>query len=159
MLLGEVATFGQELLKALTDRPDDEPPWLALRRALNPLIEDYDAEPARRLRLAKLVTSTPALKSHHHVKTARWQALLGPEVARRIGADPLDPTDPRPAALISATLGCLDAATDAWAAGQGRPPLTEILDRAMNSLTAQSRHRPGELRNEDLHAIGVVSGA
>ena len=134
VLLGEAAAFGEELRGALEDRPDGEPPWVALRRALRPLIDAYDAEPERRLRLAKLVTATPVLAAHHQEKAAHWQELLRPEVARRLGADPRDATDPRPAALVAAMLGCLDAATAAWAAGDGEPPLTEILDRAMGAI-------------------------
>lgn len=137
VILGEHAALGGKLLAALKERPDAEAPWTAVRRALNPLIEEYDAGPGRNVRLAKFITATPVLSAYQHEKTATWHELLEPEVARRLGSDPRDPTDPRPAALIAAALGCLDAAVRAWAAGDGAQPLTQILDHAMGAITAQ----------------------
>lgn len=134
-LLGEVADAGDELLDALRSRPDEETPWIALRRALEPLIEHHNAEPERALRLARLITATPALAAKHHEKNASWHELLRPEIARRLGADPSDVSDPRPTALIAAALGCVDATIGAWVAGEGEQPLGQILDRAMGAIS------------------------
>jgi AcrR family transcriptional regulator len=134
VLLDEIAVIGEQLLEALTERPDDESPWLALRRAATPLVSHHDTDPERRLKLIRLVTTTPVLIAHRHQKTASWQKLLRPEVARRLGVDPHDLTDPRPTTLIAAMLGCLDAATEAWAAGDGAAPFAAVLDRAMDSI-------------------------
>ena len=133
VLVGQAALFGEDLLAALRDRPAEEPPWTALHRALRLLAGTYDSEPERRLRLAKLVAATPALEAHHHEKAAHWHRLLEPEIARRLGVDAAS-TDPRPAALVAAAIGCLNAATSAWAAGDGVPPLVEVVDRAMDAL-------------------------
>ena len=114
---------------------DDEPPRVALCRALNPLIERYGAESERILRSTRLVTATPALVTFHQAKLARWGQLLRPEVARRMGSDPDDPTDSRPAALIGAVLACLDAAVAAWVAADGTQPLSSLFDRAVDAIS------------------------
>lgn len=134
-VLGEVADAGDELLDALRNRPEGEAPWVALRRALDPLIQHHSAEPERAQRLARLVTGTPALAALHHRKNAGWHELLRPEVARRLGADAPDAADPRPTALIAAALGCVDATVAAWLAGEADQPLGQILDRAMGAIT------------------------
>ncbi len=76
VLLREVADLGESLLAALQARPDDETPWVALRRALNPLIGQYGAESERILRSARLVRATPALATFHQEKLARGAGLL-----------------------------------------------------------------------------------
>jgi AcrR family transcriptional regulator len=134
VLMGEAAVAGEQVLARLRERPDDETPWMALRRSLSPMLEHYDSAPERSLSLAKLVTGNPVLAARTHEKRLNWHRMLGPEVARRLGLAAPDPADPRPAALISAALACLDAAVEAWAAGGGKPALTGILDRAMDSF-------------------------
>jgi AcrR family transcriptional regulator len=134
VLLREVADVGDRLLSALQARPDDETPWIAIRRALDPLIEYYGDRSERVLRTARLVRETPELVAFNQDKRAGWQELLRPEVARRVGADPDDPNDPRPGALMASAFGCFDAAVAAWAAGNGTKRLAEIIDRAIDSI-------------------------
>lgn len=134
LLLREFADVGDSLLTGLEARPDDETPWSAIQRALHPLAEQYAAESERTMRSVKLVIESPALTMFHQEKLARWGQLLRPEVARRTGSDPGDPVDPRPAALIAAAFACLDAALAAWAATDGASPLSQLLDRAMDSI-------------------------
>ena len=135
-LLGDTADAGGELLKSLEGRPEAEAPWQALRRAMDPLIEHYANEPERALRLARLVSTTPALNAWHHEKNAAWHELLRPEIARRLHTDAADFSDPRPAALIAATLGCVDAAIAAWVSSGESGRLSEMLDRAMGAFGA-----------------------
>lgn len=134
VLMREVTDLGESLLAALRDRPDSERPWVALRRAMSPLIEEYGGRSDRVLRSARLARTTPTLATFHQDKVARWGQLLRPEVARRLGSDPDDATDPRPAALIAAALAGLDAAVAAWAAADGTPPLAQLFDRAIDAI-------------------------
>ena len=135
-LLGDTADAGDELRTALEARPDSEAPWQALRQAMAPLIEHYAHEPERAMRLARLVSTTPALNAWHHEKTSKWHELLRPEIARRLHTDPSDASDPRPAALIAAALGCVDAAIAAWVSSGESGRLIEMLDRAMDAFAA-----------------------
>lgn len=130
-LFATTADAGEFLRDALTARPAGEPPWVAMRHALDPLIERYEADDERARRLTRLVVNTPALADRHREKNARWRELLRPEVSRRLGADPADETDPRARAMIAAALGCVEAALAAWTATDQPRPLSTILDHAM----------------------------
>lgn len=134
VLLADTADANEHLVAALRARPDSESVWEALRRSLDAMIDRYAGDPERSRRLAILITTTPALAAAHHEKNARWSSTLLPEIARRLGAEPADPADPRPAALVAAALGCVDATIAAWAASDGREPLSRILDRAMSAV-------------------------
>jgi AcrR family transcriptional regulator len=134
VLLRDYLYLDHSLLAALLARPENETPWQAIRRALDPLIEQYTADSTRTLRSAKLFLSTPSLVTFHREKLARWGQVLVPELARRIRADPSDATDPRPAALISAAFACLDVALIAWATADGATPIARILDQAMSAI-------------------------
>jgi AcrR family transcriptional regulator len=134
VLMRDFADLGDLLLAALEDRPRNEPPWPALRHAIGPLAARYDADGARTRRALALVIETPTLGAFHQDKLARWVAQLRPEIARRLGADPQDRTDPVPDALISAALACLDAALAAWVAAQGAEELGALLERAFGAL-------------------------
>lgn len=130
-LFGPTADAPEYLRDALAARPDDEPPWVAIRRALDPLIDRYEGHDERTRRLTRLMVDTPALRALHREKHARWHELLRPEVARRLGADPADTADPRAGALIAAALGCVEATLAAWTASDRPRPLSELLDQAM----------------------------
>ena len=130
-LLSRVIGFGEQMRDALEKRPDDETPWTALRRSLDPLLAIYSTDPERAMRVAQLLTGTQALAVHHTTKAASWRDMLGPEVSRRLGTSSDDPRDPRPGALIAATFGYLDAAIAAWTQGDGNQPLASVLDCAM----------------------------
>ncbi|MDG4762553.1 TetR family transcriptional regulator [Solwaraspora sp. WMMD406] len=132
-LFGESIDAGERLRDALTLRPADEAPWAAMRRALDALIEQYEAHDERTRRLTRLIVNTPSLAARHREKNARWQVLLRPEIARRLGADPADDSDPRANAVIAAALGCVEAALTAWTASSQPQPLAKILDRAMQA--------------------------
>jgi AcrR family transcriptional regulator len=135
VLLNDFVDMDETLLAALVARPDSETPRVAIRYALDPLIQQYVAHSEQTLRSAKLFIATPALVTFHRQKLARWGQALGPELARRFGADPGDATNPRPAALISATFACLDVALVTWAAADGTPLLADLLDEAMSALS------------------------
>lgn len=134
VFMGEMSVSGEIVLAALREQPDDKAPWTALRMALTPLIEHYDADPGRRPQLIRFITTTPVLAVQHIQKAPAWHALLEPEVVRRLGS--VEAADPRPAALVSAMLGCLDSALKAWAAGNGSPELISVLEQAMGAIHA-----------------------
>jgi AcrR family transcriptional regulator len=132
---GETSTAVDEIVRALRQRPDEEAPWVALRHAMSPIVDHYASQSERTHRLAALALVTPALATINQEKHARFGALIAPELARRLGVEPDDATDPRPRALIAGALGCLDAAVAAWIAGKGTQRLDWLLDRAMGSIS------------------------
>ncbi|WP_413754842.1 TetR family transcriptional regulator [Streptomyces sp. MMBL 11-3] len=132
-LFSTVDDAGEYLRDSLAVRPPDEAPWVAMRRALDPLIDQYKGHDERTLRLTRLMVNTPALAAWHRMKNARWHVLLHDEIARRLGADPTDASDPRAYAVIAAALGCVEAALIAWTSDNQPHTLAEILDRAMGA--------------------------
>ena len=128
------ADAGERLLDALIARPSSESPWTAMRRALDPLIDQYTAADDRTWRLARLVVHSPALAARHREKNGRWHELLRPEIARRLQSDPADKTDPRATAVIAAALGCFEAALASWTSTDKPPALATILDIAMKAV-------------------------
>jgi len=133
-LFGLSTDSGERLLAALTARPAGETPWTALRRALDPRLEEIAAGGVQARRLIRLIQDTPGLAARHREKDAESHRLLRPEVARRLGIDPAVIADPRADALIAAALGCLDAALIAWAGSAEPSELPELLDRAMAAV-------------------------
>lgn len=143
VFMDKASTAGEDIRESLEQRPDDEPVWAALRHAMQPVVASYAAQSGRTRQLATLGRSTAALSVLHLEKYARMLDLLTPEVARRLGADPDDATDPRPRALIAAALGCLEVAVAAWIAGGGTQQLADLLDRAMRQIGEETRKAPG----------------
>jgi AcrR family transcriptional regulator len=142
VFMSPTSTWGEEILHGLRLRPDDETPWKALRHAMGPIVAHYAAQSERARRLAELARTTPALATLHQGKPASLHELLAPEIARRLGSDPRDATDPRPRALIAAAYSCLEAAVVAWIADRGTQQLAQIFHRAMDSIGNSAERAP-----------------
>lgn len=134
VVLGKMAEFGHEVAAALAARPEHERPWESLRRAFDVVTQTDADEPERSLSLMRLLSDACALMTRQWEKTQGWQSTLVPEVSRRLGGGPQPADDLRAQALVASAIACLDAATDAWTAGDGTTPLSVLLDRAMGAL-------------------------
>jgi AcrR family transcriptional regulator len=132
VLLG-VEERGLVLRDALAARPPDESPWEALRHALAVIVKINIENPDRILRLSRIMHATPSLQARQMQRENTWHRLLVPEIARRLGPSS-GPIDPRPAALASAALGCLHAATTVWRDCDAQADLAALLDQAMSAL-------------------------
>ncbi|WP_392838870.1 TetR family transcriptional regulator [Streptomyces sp. LN500] len=138
VVLGKFGEFGHEIAAALATRPADERPWDALRRAFDVVTHTDPAEPEQSLSLMRLLSDACALTTRQWEKTQGWQSMLVPEISRRLG-DSGEPADAlRARALVASAIACLDAATDAWTAGDGTTPLSVLLDRAMGTVSELS---------------------
>ncbi|MBZ3900380.1 TetR/AcrR family transcriptional regulator [Streptomyces griseiscabiei] len=126
---------GHEIAGELAARPDGERPWETLRRAFDVLARVNEQAPEQALSYLRMLQQTPSLRARHFEKQLKWQELLVPEIARRMGRTPDRPADPGPHALVAAALACLDAAATAWVACEGAVPLAVMLDRAMDAIT------------------------
>jgi len=131
LVLGNVEAVGRQLAQALAARPDDEPPWLAMRHAFDLLVSLNDADPRRALVLLRMLRDTPSLKARRLEKQLRWQELLTPHLSRGSVAGG---NDPRPRAIAAAALACLDAAQEAWVASDGTVALSRLLDMTMKAV-------------------------
>jgi AcrR family transcriptional regulator len=138
-VLGAVDPKGELIASALRERPGSEHIWAALRRSLDPLIDEYRADPAGALNLARLIGQSTALRSGHLGKQRRWRDLLAGAIAERLGVD--EGTDLRPAVYAAATLEALQIATDRWVASDGQLDLTALVDETTGLLTPASHKR------------------
>ncbi|MBB2948767.1 AcrR family transcriptional regulator [Actinoplanes lutulentus] len=132
-VLSSLDPLGDTVAAALTARPAGEDLWTALRRCLEPLIDQYRDEPAVALSLAKLVDQSSSLTSARLDKQARWRRVLAGAVADRLEAR--DGTDPRPALLAGAALTAFEVATARWISSDGTAVLPDLVDEAFAYLT------------------------
>jgi AcrR family transcriptional regulator len=130
VVLGDLAARGDLIRQALEARPDGEDPWAALCAALHSVKDAAYESDAEMLAVFKMVHQTPSLRARSIEKHLQWQAMLTPEVRRRLGADPQDPLDVRAEALVASVLTCLDVAGEAWGRADGRVPLEDLFDAA-----------------------------
>ncbi|MEV6652898.1 TetR family transcriptional regulator [Streptomyces sp. NPDC051219] len=138
VVLGKFGEFGHEVAATLAARPAGERPWDSLRRAFDVVTQADPDEPEQALSLMRLLSDACALMTRQWEKTQGWQSVLVPEISRRLGGDSESADDPRARALVASAIACLDAATDAWTAGNGTTPLSVLLDQAMGALSELS---------------------
>ncbi|MDI6101253.1 TetR family transcriptional regulator [Actinoplanes sp. NEAU-A12] len=129
VVLGDLIARGEEIRQALEARPDGEEPWTALCNALHS-VKDTAYDDDTMLAIFRMVHGTPSLRARSIEKHLQWQALLTPEVRRRLGADPADPFDVRADALVATVITCLDVAGEAWTRGDGAVSLEDLFDAA-----------------------------
>lgn len=125
-----LASIGQTIAETLIGRPTDEPPWVALRRSFDPLLEQADADP-NAAALGRLMLERPALQQGKH---AAWQteiaAALVPRLPDSESADALLSAQ----ALATAGIACLHAAQAQWLAPDERRALSTLLDATMDAV-------------------------
>ncbi|MDQ0376515.1 TetR/AcrR family transcriptional regulator [Amycolatopsis thermophila] len=102
-----LASIGQTIAQALTERPKEEAPWDALRFAFDPLVEQASAQPNAEA-LAKLMLERPCLQQG---KNTAWLAEITAVLAQRL---PADEGSLRARALAAAAITCLHTAQEQW---------------------------------------------
>ena len=132
MVVGNLMGLGHDVAAALEDRPADEPPWTALRHALQVCVDSLEGEEAG-LRTATMLAGTPALRTAMLSKHAQWERLLIPQVIDRLdGPEASRPL--RAHALVSCALSCLDVAATEWTRTAGAGSLGALLDTAIRAV-------------------------
>lgn len=129
LVLDRLVQSGAEIAAALEARPPEEPAWLALRRAFDVSVRDVETNGELSRRLYLMLQQEPALRATVEEWRRRWEELLSPPLARRLGRRP---DDVRAEAVVASALGCFEVARRAWASGPTRRgSLTRLLDHAM----------------------------
>jgi AcrR family transcriptional regulator len=135
VVLGDTDALGASVRAALEARPAGEPAWDAIRAAFQTLQHD-DGSLEQRLELAQMYHDAPSLRARHLEKHLRWQALLAPDVHKRLGLPESATPDPRARAFVAAALACLDAAVDAWFESGGTSDPVQLFDEAIAAIRA-----------------------
>lgn len=128
MVVGNLLDVGRQVAAALADRPPNEDPWTALRKALEVAVRSI-AEGDTGLARTTMMANTPALRAAMTQKHAYWQQLLVPDVADRLGGDELAAR-----AVVAAALSALDVAATVWTEQRGARPLGELLDATLAAI-------------------------
>jgi AcrR family transcriptional regulator len=136
---------GEQLCAELRARPADEPPAVALRRALAPFIQFTVGEPGKVLRVTRLILDTPALLARFLERQSHWQDDITAILAERAGLDPA--TDLRPALAAGVALTAYRTALRRWADSDGTTDMNELVDQAFAVITPAidlptAAHRP-----------------
>ncbi|GGX55324.1 TetR/AcrR family transcriptional regulator [Streptomyces minutiscleroticus] len=139
---------GARINAALRDRPRDEPPLVAYRRAVGQWLADPE-HPALHLRprmreLLALVDSEPALFAAYQRIRIDAQEESVRIVAGRLGTDPV--RDVRPAVVVETAAGVLVAAQRLWARGlrdhdpadPAAADLPALVEQAYDALTGEA---------------------
>jgi AcrR family transcriptional regulator len=134
IVLGNLVEAGEAVRDALEARPAGEPPWEALRAAIESLALDPGYSPERNLAISKMLYGTPSLRAAHLEKQLRWQELLVPNIRMRLGAEPSDASDPRARAIVACALTCLDVAVETWTRSDGEEDIAILYDLAVAAV-------------------------
>jgi AcrR family transcriptional regulator len=126
-----LAAVGGEIASALEHRPQTESPWLALRRAFDPVLRQVEAEP-RAEALGALMLQHPGLM---RAKNATWTQTIGRTLSSRLSGPDAGGTIEADALLASA-LACLHVAQEHWLRPDEPASLSTLLDRSMSSVRA-----------------------
>ena len=124
-----LAEAGVRLCAELSARPADEPPAVALRRALSVFTSMSVGNPAKMLRVSGLILDTPALLARFLERQSQWQAEMTGILALRAGLDP--DVDLRPAVAAGVALMAFQAALRRWVDSDGSESLDEVVDQAL----------------------------
>ncbi|MFJ8019951.1 TetR family transcriptional regulator [Streptomyces sp. NPDC096311] len=132
-VLAALDGYGARIAEALAARPAGEDAWTALRRALDVITDARNEDPEGGLALARLIESTPSLRTHEMEKHRRWQGTLSGVLAERLGRGEDDfETVLRSAAALTA----LELATLRWARTDGADDLGALIDQAFLVMRA-----------------------
>lgn len=122
--------LGVEVAEALSERPDGEDAWTAVRRALDVAVRTYQLDPDEMLARLRLIRCTPDLRSHQLDRLDEWKEALGVALAERLGAG----GGIRVEALVAAALGAFDAALTRWSESDGAEDLIALIDEAFAAV-------------------------
>jgi AcrR family transcriptional regulator len=132
VVIGFFDDLGLELRELLEARPAEEPPFMAVRNALDALAGLYTEEPDRVLAAKRLSHETPAIRARLLDKHARWENALTEGLAARLGVDP--ERDPRPRLIAAVALAAFSTAFTSWCSSGGRKDLHALADHALEAV-------------------------
>jgi len=136
LALASQEEIGRALAERLAERPAAEHPWVALRRAFDPIVTAIDENPdGRSRRLIEMLHSTPELSHAQLGSRYRWAKLLTPHVAVHLPEpEHADDPDPRAAAIAVSAVMSYQTAQDAWLDCEGRVSMATLFDQAMDAV-------------------------
>lgn len=135
MVLAGMLEQGDDVASALVARPAGEAAWGALRRAFDECVTASRNDGGLALARATMVATTPSLRAASLYRRDEWIDLLYPHVLPRVHG-PRGYRELRARAIVSAALGCLHTAVDAWTKSAGKKRLDVLLDEAFDAVSS-----------------------
>ncbi len=105
-------SLAEDVLAAFSRRPAQEPPLVAIQRAIRPVIEARVADADQGRAIIRLLRESRTLRRAMMERHARMEERLAAMLAGRLGADPRK--DPTPALLAFLTRALMDTAFNVW---------------------------------------------
>ncbi|KPI01122.1 TetR/AcrR family transcriptional regulator [Streptomyces sp. NPDC086989] len=133
IVCGEQEELGELLRATVEAQPAAATAWEALRAGFVVLM-DAHGEPGQLLEITTMIFDTPSLRSRYTQKRLRWQEMVLPAVAARMGAGEGLIPEVRAAAVVATVFACVDAATEAWVRSGGRADLPVLYDEALAAV-------------------------
>lgn len=137
VVIGDLVIAGTELRDNVARRLPENTVWQALRGAMGDGADQIDADPARWLRIMRVINSAPSLRARNLEKHLTWSALLIPVIAAHADSPPRLADLPA-RALVGTAFACLDAALASWTETHGAVPFVDVLEAAFNTVSAES---------------------
>lgn len=131
VLLWRLRYSSEQMGAALEARPAEEPPLLAVRRALDVVHENYSQEPERHRAYLRFLLETPRLRAHLLDTQEHWRATLSRVLATRLGAGVGNEEKARLIAAVA--IAAQDVAVRRWVA-EGTRNLKEYTDETFEAL-------------------------
>ncbi len=128
--------LAEAMLAAMAERPRDEPPLVAIKRALVPVLEPRLVRTARARTIIRLLRESRSLRRAMMERHALMEERLAAQLAERLGADPAK--DSAPALLAFVARAMLDTAFNVWY-DQGKKDVAALVDELFASLAAHTR--------------------
>jgi AcrR family transcriptional regulator len=132
VVIGFYDDLGEELVDLVAERPADEPPFTALRRALESFATIYEERRTRVCAVSQLAYETAPIRARLLDKHARWENGLARALAQRMDVDP--ELDPRPRLIAAVSLAAFSTAAKAWAATGGSTDLAESVSANLEAV-------------------------
>jgi AcrR family transcriptional regulator len=131
--------FAEAVLASMAARPLDEPPIVAIERALIPVIESRLADTERVRTVIRLLRQSRTLRRAMLERHAMMEERLAIQLAQRLGTDPA--RDSTPALLAYVARAMVDTAFNV-AYDQQRYDVPALVAELFTKLVEQTRLRP-----------------
>lgn len=129
LVLADYADRLERILDTFSERPDDEPAWVALRNGFATVAADYEAEVDRLRRRFAIMAATPSVLARSLELQLGWEIALAERLAVR------DAVDADLAGLMAATaLAVMRSSLRTWILGDTRRPLPELMHHGFELL-------------------------
>lgn len=131
-VLGKDPDRAAQAREALSERPADEVPLVALRHVLDELFLPEATSVEQLLRRFRLIRSEPNLLSTMHAEFEHTEREMAAAIGERIGT--LPETDVYPSLVVSMAVNAMRVAIMNWCERGGRTPLESAVNDAFDHL-------------------------